>query len=52
VALDRMYAARFTVGHDLRILWFTFVTVVLRQAVAVNRTTGALSLRRRAPAWS
>ena len=47
VALDRLYASRFGTRRDLKILIATIATLVLRQPVAVNRTTGALSLRRR-----
>ena len=47
VALDRLYASRFGTRRDFKILIATIATLVLRQPVAVNRTTGALSLRRR-----
>jgi NDP-mannose synthase len=46
-ALDRLYASRFSTRRDLKILTATIATLVLRQPVAVDRTTGALSLRRR-----
>ena len=51
VGLDRMYASRLSTRRDLRILVATFATLALRQPVAVNRTTGALTPRRR-PAQS
>ena len=47
VALDRLYASRFGTRRDLKILIATIATLVLGQPVAVDRTTGALSLRRR-----
>jgi lipopolysaccharide/colanic/teichoic acid biosynthesis glycosyltransferase len=45
--LDRLYATRASVLFDLRILFWTFVTVVLRRPVAVHRGTGAINLRHR-----
>jgi lipopolysaccharide/colanic/teichoic acid biosynthesis glycosyltransferase len=47
VGLDRLYASRLAIRRDLRILFATVGAVVLRQSVAVNRKTGALTLRRR-----
>ena len=47
VALDRLYASRFGTRRDFKIMIATVATLVLRQPVAVNRSTGALSLRRR-----
>jgi hypothetical protein len=47
VALDRLYASRPSLRRDLWILGATILTVVFRQPVAVDRTTGALTLRRR-----
>jgi lipopolysaccharide/colanic/teichoic acid biosynthesis glycosyltransferase len=47
VALDRMYASRFGTRRDLMILVATIATVVLRQPVAVDRTSGRLTVRRR-----
>jgi len=52
VGLDRLYAERMSTRRDLSILVATFVTLVLRQPVAVDRQTAALSLRRRTPASS
>lgn len=46
-ALDRLYAQRRSMQMDLRILVWTAVAVLLRRDVAVHRSTGALSLRRR-----
>ena len=47
LALDCLYATRPSLRRDVRILVATIVTVVFRQPVAVNRTTAALTLRRR-----
>jgi lipopolysaccharide/colanic/teichoic acid biosynthesis glycosyltransferase len=47
VGLDRLYASRMSTRRDLKILGATFVTVVLRQPVAVDRGTATLTLRRR-----
>jgi lipopolysaccharide/colanic/teichoic acid biosynthesis glycosyltransferase len=47
VGLDRLYATHLDTGRDLRILFATFRTLVLRQPVAVNRENGALTRRRR-----
>ena len=49
VALDRLYAANPTLGSDVRILSWTFLTMALGARVAVNRSTGAMTLRRRPP---
>jgi lipopolysaccharide/colanic/teichoic acid biosynthesis glycosyltransferase len=49
VGLDRLYAERVSIRRDVSILAATFVTLVLRQPVAVHRGTAALSLRRRTP---
>jgi lipopolysaccharide/colanic/teichoic acid biosynthesis glycosyltransferase len=47
VVLDRLYASRPSLRHDLAILFATLITVVFRLPIAVNRGTGALTLRRR-----
>jgi lipopolysaccharide/colanic/teichoic acid biosynthesis glycosyltransferase len=47
VVLDRLYASRRSLRHDLAILFATVVTVLFRLPIAVNRGTGALTLRRR-----
>lgn len=47
IALDRMYAANVGPRLDLKILYWTFVAVVLRKPVAVHRDTGHMNLRRR-----
>ena len=46
VRLDTMYAQTRSIGLDLAILWWTAVAVLLRRDVAVNRSTGELTLRR------
>jgi len=46
-ALDRLYAEHRSLQLDLRILAWTAIAVLLRQNVAVNRTTGQLTWRRR-----
>jgi len=46
-ALDRLYVRRATLATDLRIVVWTVVAVLLRRPVAVDRSTGATSLRRR-----
>jgi lipopolysaccharide/colanic/teichoic acid biosynthesis glycosyltransferase len=47
VGLDRLYARRASTRRDVSVLVATFVTLVLRQPVAVHRETAALTLRRR-----
>jgi lipopolysaccharide/colanic/teichoic acid biosynthesis glycosyltransferase len=47
VALDRLYAARLSTRRDLRIIGATVLTLVFQRPVAVDRTTGAITLRRR-----
>jgi lipopolysaccharide/colanic/teichoic acid biosynthesis glycosyltransferase len=47
VALDRLYAERLSLRRDAAILAATVATLVFRQPVAVDRRTGALTLRRR-----
>jgi lipopolysaccharide/colanic/teichoic acid biosynthesis glycosyltransferase len=45
--LDRLYAERVSLRRDVRIVLWTVVAVVLRQPLAVNRQTGAVTLRKR-----
>jgi lipopolysaccharide/colanic/teichoic acid biosynthesis glycosyltransferase len=47
VGLDRLYASRPILRRDLAILLATLLTIAARVPVAVDRTTGALSLRLR-----
>ena len=47
IRLDRMYATRMSIWLDARILFWTFVAVVLRRPVAVDRDSALLSLRHR-----
>jgi lipopolysaccharide/colanic/teichoic acid biosynthesis glycosyltransferase len=48
VLLDRLYASGSSLRRDAEILVATLGTLVLRLPIAVNRVTGALTLRRRA----
>jgi lipopolysaccharide/colanic/teichoic acid biosynthesis glycosyltransferase len=48
VMLDRLYADRPSLRRDVAILIATLATVALRVPIAVDRTSGALSLRLRA----
>jgi lipopolysaccharide/colanic/teichoic acid biosynthesis glycosyltransferase len=50
IALDGLYASRTSLSRDVRILGATVLTLAFRQPVAVNRSTGALTLRRARPA--
>jgi lipopolysaccharide/colanic/teichoic acid biosynthesis glycosyltransferase len=45
--MDKLYARAPSVRLDVRILFWTFVTVVLRHPVSVNRVTAATRIRRR-----
>jgi lipopolysaccharide/colanic/teichoic acid biosynthesis glycosyltransferase len=47
VALDLLYADRLSLRRDAAILAATLATLVLRQPVAVDRASGALTRRRR-----
>jgi lipopolysaccharide/colanic/teichoic acid biosynthesis glycosyltransferase len=47
VMLDRLYARRRSLFLNLRIMFWTVIVVCLIGEVAVNRTTGRLTLRRR-----
>lgn len=47
IALDHMYVERATLAWDLRILYWTVASVLLRRPVAVHRSTGRIGLRRR-----
>jgi lipopolysaccharide/colanic/teichoic acid biosynthesis glycosyltransferase len=47
IGLDRLYAARMSIGLDLRILYWTFVALVLRRPVAVHRESALMTLRNR-----
>jgi lipopolysaccharide/colanic/teichoic acid biosynthesis glycosyltransferase len=50
VGLDRLYASNPSTRRDVQILAATIATLILRQPVAVDRTTGRLTLRRRSVA--
>jgi len=45
--IDRLYVRQATLRTDLRVVLWTLIAVLGRQPVAVNRATGATSLRRR-----
>jgi lipopolysaccharide/colanic/teichoic acid biosynthesis glycosyltransferase len=47
LAMDKMYATKQTLWLNVRILFWTFVAVLMRRSVAVHRDTGAMSLRMR-----
>jgi lipopolysaccharide/colanic/teichoic acid biosynthesis glycosyltransferase len=47
LGLDKMYARECSTWLNLRILAWTAAAVVLRRAVAVNRETGVMNLRKR-----
>ncbi len=47
IRLDRMYAERLSIWLDLRILFWTFVAVVLRRPVAVHRESLLITRRHR-----
>jgi lipopolysaccharide/colanic/teichoic acid biosynthesis glycosyltransferase len=47
VALDLLYARRVSVRRDVEILAATVATLLLGRPIAVDRATGALSVRRR-----
>jgi lipopolysaccharide/colanic/teichoic acid biosynthesis glycosyltransferase len=47
LGLDKMYAQEQSVWLNIRILCWTIAAVLLRRAVAVNRETGEMNLRRR-----
>jgi lipopolysaccharide/colanic/teichoic acid biosynthesis glycosyltransferase len=51
VALDRFYAQHRSLLMDVKIICWTGVAVILRRNVAVHRSSGALSLRRRPNAY-
>jgi lipopolysaccharide/colanic/teichoic acid biosynthesis glycosyltransferase len=47
IALDRLYVAHRTLWFDVRILFWASVAVLLRRPIAVDRSSGAMNLRRR-----
>ena len=50
LTMDKLYARSWTLRLDFEVIYWTFVTVVLRHPVSVNRVTGAMNIRRRLPA--
>lgn len=49
IELDQLYVRRQSLFLDLKIVFWTFVAVVLRRQLYVDRRTGAPGLRRRMP---
>jgi lipopolysaccharide/colanic/teichoic acid biosynthesis glycosyltransferase len=47
LSLDRMYAERWSLWLDLRIVFWTVAAILLRRPVAVDRETGRMRLRKR-----
>jgi lipopolysaccharide/colanic/teichoic acid biosynthesis glycosyltransferase len=47
IGLDRLYATRLSLGLDLRILFWTFVALVMRRPVAIHRESALMTLRNR-----
>lgn len=47
LTLDQLYARACTLTLDIRIVYWTFVTVILHHPVSVNRATAAMTIRRR-----
>jgi lipopolysaccharide/colanic/teichoic acid biosynthesis glycosyltransferase len=47
MGLDQFYVIHRSLAMDLRILLWTAVAVILRRDIAVHRTTGQISFRRR-----
>ena len=47
IALDRVYASRRSLSYNLRILFWTTASVLMRCQVAVHRDTGEMNLRKR-----
>jgi hypothetical protein len=47
IEIDRLYVARQSVAMDLRILGWTALAVLARREVAVHRSTGRITFRRR-----
>lgn len=47
IGMDRMYAEQHSLLVDLRVLFWTVATVVLRRQVAVHRDSGRMNLRHR-----
>ncbi|HLH66921.1 MAG TPA: sugar transferase [Solirubrobacteraceae bacterium] len=47
LTMDRLYARRVSLTLDLRIAFWTLVTLLLGRPVSVNRVTGSMNIRRR-----
>jgi lipopolysaccharide/colanic/teichoic acid biosynthesis glycosyltransferase len=48
LTMDKLYASAWTIKLDFEVVYWTFVTLVLRRPIAVNRVTGAMNIRRSA----
>lgn len=49
VGLDTMYAESYRLRMDLAVIWWTVVALLLRRPVAVHRSTGRMTIRKRPP---
>jgi lipopolysaccharide/colanic/teichoic acid biosynthesis glycosyltransferase len=47
LTMDKLYASAWTIKLDFEVVVWTFVTLVLKHPIAVNRVTGAMNIRRR-----
>jgi lipopolysaccharide/colanic/teichoic acid biosynthesis glycosyltransferase len=47
LTMDKLYASAWTIKLDFEVVYWTFVTLVLKHPIAVNRVTGAMNIRRR-----
>jgi hypothetical protein len=52
LTLDTLYASRNRLSMDVRIIFWTVMTVIIGKPVAVNRTSGRMNIRRRKQPWS
>jgi lipopolysaccharide/colanic/teichoic acid biosynthesis glycosyltransferase len=46
LTMDKLYASAWTIKLDFEVVYWTFVTLVLKHPIAVNRVTGAMNIRR------
>jgi lipopolysaccharide/colanic/teichoic acid biosynthesis glycosyltransferase len=47
LSLDRLYAERWSLWLDIRIVFWTIAAILLRRPVAVDRASGRMGLRKR-----
>jgi lipopolysaccharide/colanic/teichoic acid biosynthesis glycosyltransferase len=52
LTLDTLYADRNRPTLDLRVVFWTVMTVIVGKPVAVNRKTGRMNVRRRKQPWT